>query len=474
MSYALYVGGRHTADGVAFLAGYGDEPSSHWLELVPRRRHPDGATVVVGATAEADLPGLLSEIPQAAETARHLTVGYSYYKGTPAPLTNGGLNEHGVAVRDVWSPSRPELVAMTPPDQSGPNYSDLSRLVLERARTAREGVELIGALIARHGHVSYGGNSHLIADPDEAWVVIEFAGGRGLWVAERLGPEALRVSRPGYIGAMPHGGDGGRDWLHSPDFFAVAAEQGWHEGPAGAAFDVNAVYGDGRGRWAGVAWLEEQLQERAARPEKVGLHDVVALLRDGRITGDTAGYGQVVPLAHPAHDALRLVWHAQIGPVAAPFTPVFLGVSRLPEEYGRHRYLGAGESSRFIDPRHPEKRSAVPQGVEASRSATRVFKRLQYLAFQRGELFLPELHAVWQAEERRLAEACPDIARLAALAIEAGEAELAGRHLTWWCAGELLRALELGARLADALEIRLRALPGFDPLAEPSGPEQLW
>jgi len=101
----------------------------------------------------------------------------------PGPLTNGGLNEHGVAVRDVWSPSHPRLVALTPADQSGPSYSDLARLVLERCRTAREGVALIGDLIAEHGESTYGGNSHLIADASEAWVVIQFAGGQGLWAA---------------------------------------------------------------------------------------------------------------------------------------------------------------------------------------------------------------------------------------------------------------------------------------------------
>ena len=144
MSYGLYIGKNLTADGIAYLAGYGDEPSSHWLEIEPRRRHRDGETITVGVTPQADLPGLLIEIPQVEETARHIRVSYSYYKGVPAPLTNGGLNEHGVAVRDIWSTSRAELIAMTPPTQTGPNYSDLARLVLERAHTAREGVELIG------------------------------------------------------------------------------------------------------------------------------------------------------------------------------------------------------------------------------------------------------------------------------------------------------------------------------------------
>ena len=75
----------------------------------------------VGVTPEAATPGRRSLTPQASETARHLRVSYSHYLGVPPPITNGGLNEHGVAVRDVWSPSHERLSALTPPDQTGPN-----------------------------------------------------------------------------------------------------------------------------------------------------------------------------------------------------------------------------------------------------------------------------------------------------------------------------------------------------------------
>ena len=137
MSYGIYIGRAHTATGIPYLAGYGDEPSSHWLEISPRQDYPEGTTITVGVTPQAGMPGRLTEIPQARETARNIRVSYTHYLGVPAPLTNGGLNEHGVAVRDIWSPSRSELIAMTPEDQTGPNYSDLARIVLERARTAR-------------------------------------------------------------------------------------------------------------------------------------------------------------------------------------------------------------------------------------------------------------------------------------------------------------------------------------------------
>jgi len=37
MSYGLYIGKNLTSDGHAWLAGYGDEPSSHWLEIIPKK-----------------------------------------------------------------------------------------------------------------------------------------------------------------------------------------------------------------------------------------------------------------------------------------------------------------------------------------------------------------------------------------------------------------------------------------------------
>src|SRR5687767_8617657 len=105
-SYGIYVGKNLTIDGSVFLAGYGDEPSSHWLQIVPRRNHPSGTMITVGATGEARMPGKLIQIPQAPVTFKYITMNYSSFAGFPAPLTNGGLNEHHVAGRDIWSPSR--------------------------------------------------------------------------------------------------------------------------------------------------------------------------------------------------------------------------------------------------------------------------------------------------------------------------------------------------------------------------------
>ncbi len=473
MSYAIYAGRDRTANGVAFLAGYGDEPSGHWLELAPRQQHPPGATIEVGVTPAALMPGVRSAIPQAAVTARHLRVGYSHYRGVPGPLTNGGLNEHGVSVRDVWSPSSERLIALTPPDQRGPNYSDLARIVLERARTAREGVELIGSLIAAHGESTYGGNSHLIADAEEAWVVIEFAGGLGLWVAERLGPADIRVSRPGYVLTVPAGFADSDDVLGPPHLIEAAIERGWYD-PADGPFDANAVYGDGTGRWDGVRWMEGELGRRADSGG-LTLADVAWAVRTERLTGDSAGYGQIVPLDQPGHDELRLLWHAPIGPVAAPFTPFFCGVDAIPVELGRHRHLGEGEAATLVDPLDPDDSpSPVPQRVEATPSAVAVYRRLLHLLAEHHEQFLPEVTPVWEALERDLAVGAAEARDAARILLDAGRGDLARGLLTRFASSSATDALGLAAAMADSMDLRSRVLYGIRDEPGWRGPERIW
>ena len=242
-SYAYYVGSSLTETGAVLVGGTGEEVSSHWLQLFPAASHPANATITVGVTEDASLPGRLIEIPQVNHTFRYISMEYSDYEGFPAPLTNGGVNEKGVAVRDVWASNRDELYYMTPDPQTGLQYSDLARRVLERASTAREGVQLIGDLIADYGYADYGGNSHLIADADEGWVVWEFAGGKKLWAAERLGPDEVRVLYPGYIEEFPVDFAHSADYMGAPHLVDFAVEQGWWDPASGEPFNIFKVYG---------------------------------------------------------------------------------------------------------------------------------------------------------------------------------------------------------------------------------------
>jgi len=475
MSYGLYIGRNLTSDGHAWLAGYGDEPSSHWLEIVSAEVHPADSKITVGVTPSAIMPGLLFDIPQVKRTARQLRVSYSHYRGVPAPITNGGLNEHGVAVRDIWSPSRPELVAMVPRNQKGPNYSDLAKLVLDRARTAREGVELIGTLIQDFGYSCYGGNSHMIADADEAYVVIEFSGGLKLWAAERLHANSVRAARPGYIGVIPEKPD--EHFLFPSHFIDTAIKLGWYKSSDGP-FDINKVYGDGKGPSESVKWIEGEMRKRASSAEKISFEDIIWAVSTENLTGDTAGYGQIVPLETPPDDRLRYLWHCPIGPVTAPFVPVFLGSETIPAEYGPHRYLTDSEATRFHDPRkantQPESLSLISQSREISRSAFQIFKTLMHAVFLDHETLLPLVSSMFRTKEKQIVESLKHQIGAAKILINNDRADLAVRHLTEFSTHHLIENMNIAEYWLRALEARHRIFHPTD-LDEPySGPQQIW
>ena len=454
-SYAIYVGKNLTADGSVLIGGSGDEVSSHWLEIVPGATHPEGATITVGATAEAQFPGRLTEIPQARTTFRFLTMDYSDYKGLPAPLTNGGLNEHGVAARDVWSASRKELIAMIPTPQTGPQYSDLSRIAMQRARSAREAAAIVGDLIDRDGYTDYGGNSHMFADAKEGWVLLEFAGGQGLWIAQRLGPDEVRMSYPGYIRDIPLDFRSREDFMGSENFIDFAVSKGWFDPAAGKPFNVMDVYADDEARYPRSA-MEQEL--RAAAP--IDLRRMMNAVRDPRISKDTTGYGQVAQLGKRARPEYHLLWVAPTGSVTAPFVPYRIGVQRIAPQFGKHRYLTKGEASAFL--------SADWRVQEATEFAGHLFKRLMYYTCEHPQKFLPEVTEALTAFENRLIEEQVDVEKTAEALFAAGEKALALEHLTRHSERAGQDALALGHSLLGSIEARTELLYGLRrPKGEP-------
>lgn len=451
-SYGIYVGADLTVDGSVLLGGTGEEVSSHWLEIVPARTYPEGATIAVGVDQRANYPGEFIEIPQVPQTAKYITMNYTDYEGFPPPLTNGGLNEHGVAARDIWAPSRPELAAMTPEPQRGPNYSDLSRIAMERATSAREAVSIIGTLMDEYGYSTYGGNSHLFADADEGWVVLNFAGGQGLWIAQRLGPDEVRMSYPGYIHEVPLDFAQREGWMGSANFIAFAVEQGWWDPDSGEPFDANAVYGNGEGRSEGVRIIEARLRQQAMEGG-VTLRQMMDAVRDPLISSDAAGYGQVAHIRQQdPHPELKMLWVAPTGSVTAPFVPYWIAGSKVLPEFGKHRYLTKGQASTFVKPDF-----AIQ---EASRFAGRLFKRLMYYTCDAPARFLPEVTEALTAFENRSIDQAAAIEERATVLLEAEEPEMARAVIDDYSSVRARAALALGEDLLGSIEARHRLLEG--------------
>lgn len=467
-SYGFYVGKNLTEDGSVLLGGTGEEVSGHWLEIVPRRQHDENATVTVGVTQDATIPGELTEIPQVRETYKYITMNYSDYEGFPAPLTNGGMNEHQVAARDIWSPSRDELVEMTPTPQRGPQYSDLSRIAMERATTAREAVEILGRLIDEHGFSTYGGNSHLFADPEEGWVFINFAGGKGLWVAERLGPDDVRVSYPGYIGAIPEDYRDDPNFMGSENLISFAVEQGWYDPAGGEPFNVHEVYGDqDQAMRSGVKYMATADVEKELRAKTpVSVAEMMAMVRDPRIADDEAGYGQVAHLRDGVRPELAVLWVAPTGSVTAPFIPWHIGATRVPPEFGQHRYLYKDAGSTFLDPNF--------QSQEATAFAGRVFKRLMYHVCGHPDVFLEDVTDAIEAFEAELLAENGRVEATAGALYEAGKPDLAAEYLTFHGNTKAMSGLRLGEDLLAGVEARTKVLhgirrPGPGPMNSPGG-----
>jgi secernin len=138
-----------------------------------------------------------------------------------------GLNEHGLAIGN-------EALFTRLPYEKGPGLTgmDLLRLALERAKTAREGLEVITGLLSQYGqggncgftHPFFYHNGFLLADPGEAWV-LETAGKE--WAAEKV-HSVRSISNVISIGSD-------RD-LSSKDLVRTALEHGWCKQEADFSF----------------------------------------------------------------------------------------------------------------------------------------------------------------------------------------------------------------------------------------------
>jgi dipeptidase len=457
-SIGFYVGSELTENGNTILGGFGHEPSSHWIDIVPAQEHPEGSVVEVGVTEDANLPGELIEIPQAEETYKYISSTYSEYAGFPPPLTNGGLNERGVAARDIWSPSREELVDMTPNPQKGPQYSDLARIAMERADSAADAVEILGEIIDEYGYSTYGGNSHMFADEEEGWVFINYAGGEGLWAAERLGSDEIRVSYPGYIHDFPVDFEENDDFKASSNIVDFAEEQGWWDPEENDADSLNLqdVYGqpfpgdgiDVEEDHYTAQRVPPNLEEEVASLGEISIEDMMALVRDPRWSNDFSGYGQAVEIRSDVPAELQTLWTATTGAVTTPFVPIPIAAEEVPPEFLQHRYLTKDADSDFLNPDY--------QHVEATRSAVREFKRLMYFTCEYPQDFLHDVTGEMESFEQEMLAERESLEKEAAALLEDGKEEEAAELITENVQDRLLESLELGMELTDRVEEETR------------------
>ena len=150
--------------------------------------------------------------------------------------TVGNMNEHQVIITETTWGGRPELA-----DRRGRiDYGSLIYVALQRAKTAREAIEVIVDLANTYGYASEG-ETFSIADKDAAWIMELVGKGTNIrngvnankgivWVALRVPDGAICAhANQARIGAFPLNDPD--NCLYAKDVISFARRKGYFEGP---------------------------------------------------------------------------------------------------------------------------------------------------------------------------------------------------------------------------------------------------
>lgn len=219
-----------TADGSTMIT-YAADSHTLYGELYhqPAADHQPGAMRKV---VEWDTGRYLGEIPE---------VSHTY-------ATIGNMNEHGLTISESTWGGRPELA-----DSNGiVDYGSLIYIALQRARTAREAIDVMTSLVRDYGYAS-SGESFSIADPEEVWIMELIGKGPdnkgAVWVARRV-PDGYISGHANHsrIHQFPLNDP---ETLYSPDVIDFARSKGYFDGKdedfsfsrAYAEYDYGALRG---------------------------------------------------------------------------------------------------------------------------------------------------------------------------------------------------------------------------------------
>lgn len=204
---------------------------SHWLfgELYFRPA-ADWKSGTMLAVREWDTHRPLGEIAQVPHTCK----------------TVGNMNEHQLIIGETTWGGRKEQV-----DTTGVmDYGSLIYIALQRAKTARQAIDVIVSLANEYGYPS-GGETFSVADKDEAWVMdligkgVELKDGKNVrkgivWVARRI-PDGFICAHANQARIQTFPLDDPENCLYAEDVISFAREKGYFTGED-KDFDFSAAY----------------------------------------------------------------------------------------------------------------------------------------------------------------------------------------------------------------------------------------
>jgi len=183
------------------------------------------------------------ELPQ----PRH-TYGYQH-------AVFGYMNDQQLAIAESTIGNARKLTNRTPTPVM--NITMLTLLAMERCRTAREAIELMGTLAEKHGYGYHDGGEMLaVSDPREIWI-FEIIPVGPLWTPESGKPGAVWAAQrvpDDHVSVCPNESRIGEIDLANPDLFMASAhvesfavEAGLYDPKSGKPFSWKKAYSPAEG-----------------------------------------------------------------------------------------------------------------------------------------------------------------------------------------------------------------------------------
>jgi dipeptidase len=455
-----------TASGSVMIAANDDWPGypGH-LNHVDRKKYQPGAKYSFTSGFQ---------IPQVAETYAYNFVSCAYETGIKKESWLYGMNEHEVGVVMAGAYNFRELNtegAKMQPD-------DLPWLVLERATTAREALEIITTMIRKYGlgggTVDEDGSVTMaIADPNEVWIFEPIPG--GVWLATRV-PDNMVAFRPNCIGTHEVDLADSDHVLYSDNMIPLATKHGWYK--SGEPFDYVKTYclskEDSEGfhetdsvnalrRWrmaclfSGNDLPENELIYAVVPAKKLTVESMAFVLRDYLLDTpyDPTKQPEAGPFGNPFHVdwgntlsrsgtcvsvimELRTGMPSMIGgvlwvcfdtPATSIYTPWHLGITETPEAFQK------GEA-----------------GIYDPQSAWWNFQEVGNLCYRRfDEAALKDVIPVWRSMEQKLIMDTRKVEQEALRLYQDQGPDAASRFLNDWDNAQGRKALQTASELANKL-----------------------
>lgn len=327
--YAIVVGRDASADGSVILGHNEDDSGEQMLNCY--------------FTSPCTTSGKKEYGTQAA--------GYFWAEFPGMPVADAFMNDYGVAVVSDNCRSREDAPEIT----GGGVLYEIRVNVARYAHTAREAVDIIGAVVEKWGYTDKG-RTYIVADCNEAWLVAVVNGKR--WAASRVPDDGVAVIPNYYVNDRFNPADTA-NYAGSADIVSYAVSRGWYDPAKDGEFSFKNAYADDRSRVKpfnverhieGFRALGIETEDPFNRPftftpkTKLSERDIMTALsfhRDKFVVGSLSRNSTVLSTVFQMRGFLPkeigcVCWMAVGHPGTEPFFPVYLGMTEMPSSLARY------------------------------------------------------------------------------------------------------------------------------------------